>query len=409
MHQTNQTHKAMDRVLIVAVQTPEMADKNMSVLLNEMKDLVKAAGGEVLASVQQNLPHVDGRTLVGSGKLEEIQAQIEVEDIDLVVTYNQLSPRVNQNLSQNLGVNVIDRIQLILDIFALRARSREGKLQVELAQYNYLLPRIIGQGQAMSRLGAGIGTRGPGETKLETDRRHIRQRMLTIKRELAKVESKRQQTRQRRRQGKEFNLGLVGYTNAGKSTLLSQLTETETFIKDQVFATLDPLTRKLSLRGNDRFTITDTVGFIEDLPQELVQSFKSTLEEIRDVDLLLHVVDGSDPARVYHEQTVVDLLRELDMLDIPTLTVYNKKDQMPSDFQATLFPNVILSALDLSDIKALKEEIWRQSMKLAQAFETYIDADQAQQIYALKQEAFVESVDFDSDRNQYKVKGYRMP
>lgn len=233
--------------------------------------------------------------------------------------------------------------------------------------------------------------------------------MLTIKRELAKVESKRQQTRQRRRQGKEFNLGLVGYTNAGKSTLLSQLTETETFIKDQVFATLDPLTRKLSLHGNDRFTITDTVGFIEDLPQELVQSFKSTLEEIRDVDLLLHVVDGSDPARVYHEQTVVDLLRELDMLDIPTLTVYNKKDQMPSDFQATLFPNVILSALDLSDIKALKEEIWRQSMKLAQAFETYIDADQAQQIYALKQEAFVESVDFDSDRNQYKVKGYQMP
>lgn len=267
-----ETQVDAERVLLFGVQTQEVTDDRFQELMREMTALTETAGGLPVAYVTQKLPQVNKRSLVGSGKLQEIQEQIEDHAIDLAISLNRLTPSTNRLLEDEWGIRVIDRTQLILDIFAQRARSREGKLQVELAQYQYLLPRIIGQGKAMSRLGGGIGTRGPGETKLESDRRHIRSRINQIESDLKQLEAHRDRTRSRRQASHQYNLGLVGYTNAGKSTLLTVLTASETYIQDQLFATLDPLTRQLEIHGHDRFTLTDTIGFIEELPTELILS-----------------------------------------------------------------------------------------------------------------------------------------
>jgi len=399
----------VDRVLIVAVETPDIDSELLNTLLEEMESLVTTAGGQVCGCIRQKLSQIDKRSLVGEGKLLEIEDYIVADDVNLLVTYNPLTPNMHQYLTNRFDIRLIDRVQLILDIFAMRARSREGKLQVELAQYKYLLPRMVGRGKSMSRLGGGIGSRGPGETQLETDRRHIRRLMRSIEKDLKEVEDNRDRTRHRRLEGSEFNVGLVGYTNAGKSTLLSQLTGQETYVENLLFATLDPLTRKLSIRGQDAFTLTDTVGFIEALPQQLIQTFKSTLEEIRQVDMLLHVVDVSDPAHLMHEEAVMSLLKDLEMDEIPILTLYNKKDQLKNThFSPTLFPHLIISAHDETDIERVKERIWQEAVRQGQALEVRIPANQADDLYHLKKVDLVESIDFDEDRDDYVVHGYNL-
>ncbi|MCW6652599.1 GTPase HflX [Aerococcaceae bacterium NML210727] len=396
-----------ERVLLMGVQTEEYTDEKFATLMTELVALTETAGGNPVKVVTQKLSRLDGRSAVGSGKLQEIVELVNIEEIELVISLNPLSPSSTRHIQEAVGVRVIDRIQLILDIFALRAKSREGKLQVELAQYDYLLPRLHGQGKHLSRLGAGIGTRGPGETKLESDRRHIRGLMQTIKKELAQLAEHRERTRLRRQSGKEFNIGLVGYTNAGKSTLLTRLTLSDTYVQDQLFATLDPLTRQMNIHGHDAFTLTDTVGFIEDLPTTLIHAFKSTLEEMRYVDLLLHVVDASNLAQTMHEQTVLSLLKELEMEHIPMLTVYNKADRVSGLIEPTLFPNIIISAQKDSDIERLKDKIWQVLLEHAEHFTVEIQPEEADLLALYRQKTLVESVVFDEDRQVYILEGYR--
>lgn len=396
-----------EKVLIFGVQTENYSEEKFQVLMKEMTSLTETAGGIPTVEMTQKLSRLDSRSAVGSGKLNEIKDAVNKEDIDLVISMNALTPSTNRYIEEQLGVRVIDRIQLILDIFAMRAKSREGKLQVELAQYDYLLPRLQGRRDYLSRLGGGIGTRGPGETKLETDRRHIRTMMSQIKKELAKLSDHRELTRSRRRSGREFNIGLVGYTNAGKSTILRELTDSETYVEDQLFATLDPLTRKLTINGHDAFTLTDTVGFIEELPTTLIQAFKSTLEEMRYVDLLLHVVDASSLDRMMHEQTVHNLIKELKMDHLPILTVYNKKDKIEGNFEPTLFPYVTISALESDGVEALKQKIWDEIARTSEKFEVEVETDEADLLAIYRQKTLVESLEFDEENQVYILKGFR--
>ncbi|MHA3225810.1 GTPase HflX [Globicatella sulfidifaciens] len=396
-----------EKVLIFGVQTENYSDEKFQVLMKEMKSLTETAGGIPTVEMTQKLPRLNSRSAVGSGKLSEIKDAVNKEEIDLVISMNALTPSTNRYIEDQLGVRVIDRIQLILDIFAMRAKSREGKLQVELAQYDYLLPRLQGRRDYLSRLGGGIGTRGPGETKLETDRRHIRTMMSQIKKELAKLSDHRELTRSRRRSGSEFNIGLVGYTNAGKSTILRELTESDTYVEDQLFATLDPITRKLTINGHEGFTLTDTVGFIEELPTTLIQAFKSTLEEMRYVDLLLHVVDASSADRMMHEQTVYNLIKDLEMDHLPILTVYNKKDKIEGNFEPTLFPYVTISALEKDGVEALKQKIWAEIVRASEKFEVEVDPQEADLLALYRQKTLIESLEFDEENQVYILKGFR--
>lgn len=401
------TKTNQERVLIIGGQTQEWTDFQFDNLMAEMEALVETAGGLVLGQVRQKLTRLDPKTGLGKGKLEEIRQEVLDQAIDLVVCLNRLKPIVQRHMEDRLQVPVVDRVQLILDIFAMRARSREGKLQVELAQNQYLLPRIVGQGKYLSRLGGGIGTRGPGETKLETDRRYLRNRISHIKQELKEIENHRQRTRNQRRKGKEYNLGLVGYTNAGKSTILSKLSDSKTYIQDQLFATLDPLTRNFEIRHQSNFTITDTVGFIEELPTELIHAFRSTLEEIQDVDLILHVIDASHPARYMHQKTVQDLLLDLGMQEIPVLVVYNKMDLAGDNFIPDLHPHVKISAYQQGDIEALKEAIWQACINLSDYYRVRIDMTQGQEVHYYQSQTMVEAMDFDEELQAYIISGYQ--
>ncbi|EHR37732.1 GTPase HflX [Facklamia languida] len=397
----------VERVMIVGVQTDRYEEDQFEEMMQEMVDLAQTAQGKVVCQVRQKLPHLDHRYAVGPGKLEEIKLALDHHRIDLVIFFNPLSPSMNRSIETVLQVRVIDRVQLILDIFALRAKSMEGQLQVSLAQYEYLLPRITGQGKMLSRLGGGIGTRGPGETQLESDRRHIRSQITHIKRSLDDVANHRERTRSKRQRSREFNIGLVGYTNAGKSTIMHQLTGTDTYVQDQLFATLDPLTRQFSINGHPVFTLTDTVGFIEELPTELIEAFKSTLEEIRYLDLLLHVVDASNPAHTMHEETVLRILRDLEVDHLPILTVYNKSDCLNQPFNPTISPNVLISAKNDQDMERLKEAIWRMCLEEAEEYSVRIRPEDADRIAIYQQRTLVTSLEFNEEENYYQVSGFR--
>lgn len=397
-----------ERVILVGVET-EKNYQQFESSMKELKNLTKTANGEVVFSMVQKRPQPDRQTVIGKGKVTELQQLAEAHEADLVIFNHELTPRQSQILGEVLEIPVIDRVQLILDIFAMRARSSEGKMQVELAQLNYLLPRLIGQGKNMSRLGGGIGTRGPGETKLETDRRHIRNRITNIKRDLKEVAAHRDRTRQKRKDSQIFQIGLIGYTNAGKSTILNMLTSAATYEQDQLFATLDPLTKRWRLPEGLEVTMTDTVGFIQDLPTQLIDAFHSTLEESRNMDMLLHVVDASSPERIQQEQTVLRLMEELDLTSMPILTVYNKADQIDEDqFVPTLFPHVLISAKSTKGKERLNQAIKRELMQLLQPYHLVLAADEGKELNRLKRESLVLTNTFDEETQTYHIKGFAL-
>ena len=395
-----------ERVMIVAVQTTQ-SDEQFQYALEEMKQLVDTAQGEVVVTVTQKRETYSGRTMIGKGKVEEISHLVDELEIDLIVFYQSLTGSQTKNLNETINARIIDRVQLILDIFAMRARSKEGKLQVQLAQLNYLLPRLSGQGTALSRQGGGIGTRGPGETQLETDKRHIRKQISDIEAQLEQTKLHRQRSRMKRNRSNGFRMGLIGYTNAGKSTILNQLTDAGTYQMDQLFATLDPLTRKVDLADHYDVTLTDTVGFIQDLPTTLIHAFESTLEESADVDLLVHVVDASSPNFLMHEKTVHDLVEDLEMETIPKVTIYNKSDLIVGEFQPNAYPSLVMSAENATDIERLREFLGAQMKAEMDHYEEWVEVYEAQKLSQLQQNTLVEILEFNEEKNQYYVKGYR--
>ncbi len=293
----------------------------------ELEALLETAGGECVGMALQNRPAPDVRTFIGEGKAEEIKQLAEANEADLIIFDNDLSPSQLANLEELTGKTVLDRSALILDIFAQRARTGEGKLQVELAQYQYILPRLSGLGKSMSRLGGGIGTRGPGESKLESDRRHIRRRIDRLRTDLEQVRQVRAVQRRQRKKTEMPLVAIVGYTNAGKSTLMNLLTDAGIEANNRLFDTLDPTTRKKRISDTQEILLSDTVGFIRKLPHHLVSAFKATLEELVYADLLLHIVDISDPDWLLHAQTVEKVISQLGAQEIPRVVVYNKVDR----------------------------------------------------------------------------------
>lgn len=321
-----ETEEKITRALLVSV---DCGSFDAEASLDELWELVKSAGAQPILTVLQKLDRPETATFVGTGKLQEITEICSQYEIDLIVCDSELTPTQIKNLENATDVRTIDRTTLILDIFALRAKSKEGKLQVELAQLKYLLPRLTGKGIAMSRLGGGIGTRGPGETKLETDRRHIHRKMETLKEQLADVEKHRARLRQRREKDGVITVAIVGYTNAGKSTLMNYLTDAGVLAQDKLFATLDPTSRSLKLPSGVTVMLIDTVGLVRRLPHGLVEAFKSTLEEAALSDIILNVCDASSEEAQVHMDVTKDLLTELGCGDTPIINVLNKCDKLP--------------------------------------------------------------------------------
>ena len=331
--------------------------------LDELAALAETAGATPVARVVQSRPKPDPATFVGKGKIREIHEAVHSSGADAAIFDDELSPGQLRNLEEKLGAKVIDRTALILDIFALHAMSREGKAQVELAQLNYLLPRLRGWGEAMSRLGGGIGTRGPGETKLEVDRQHIRRRITRLRRDIKQLGKTRALKRSRRETTGTPQIAIAGYTNAGKSTLMNALTSARVIVADQLFATLDPTTRRLSLPGGRNATISDTVGFVGKLPHDLVEAFRSTLEEIALASLIVHVADASAPDLRSQIDAVREVLREIGAGDIAEVLVLNKSDLLDDEERARVsldYPDAVLvSALRSEGLDALLETVAR--------------------------------------------------
>ncbi|MEH2071447.1 MAG: GTPase HflX [Nostoc sp.] len=364
-----------DRVLIVGLMTDEMTPQQFQDTLAELARLVDTAGGDVLQTIQQKRSRIHPQTVVGEGKVQEIALTAQTLGVNLVVFDRDLSPSQVRNLEAQIGVRVVDRTEVILDIFAQRAQSRAGKLQVELAQLEYMQPRLAGRGRTMSRLGGGIGTRGPGETKLETERRAIGQRISRLQKEVNQLQAHRSRLRQRRQHREVPSVALVGYTNAGKSTLLNALTNAEVYTADQLFATLDPTTRRLVIPHGEtdepqEILVTDTVGFIHELPTSLIDAFRATLEEVTEADALLHLVDLSHPAWLRHIRSVREILAQMPITPGPALVVFNKIDRATSETLALAREEFPL-AVFISASQRLGLETLRQ--RLAQLIEYAVD------------------------------------
>jgi GTP-binding protein HflX len=357
--------------------------------LAELEELAQAAGGEVVGSLTQVLAQYNPATLIGSGKVTEVKEMVCDAQATVVLVDHQLSGVQCRNLEAEWGVRVLDRNQVILDIFALRAQTYEGKLQVELAQMLDQLPRMVDAWLgSLSRQGGGIGTRGPGETALEMDRRRIRERVKQIKKQLETVRANRSQHRAARKRNKVPSFALIGYTNSGKSTLLNRLTHSQVLAKDQLFATLDPTTRKVHLPEGPNAVLTDTVGFIRKLPPQLIEAFKATLEESAEADILIHVVDLSSPQMQKQVEVVNSLIKEFGWESKPLITVFNKVDQAPFEkqFQVKAFPRVFVSALTGEGIDRLKKLMTESVQSLQQEVELFFPKSEEHRIYELGRE-----------------------
>lgn len=356
MNQTQQ-FKSSDRVLVIGVGLKSEALHDIKENLIELEDLVRAAGGEIVGSAIQTLQAWNPATLIGTGKVEEITQTVKETNATVVVLDHQLSGVQARNLQTSFGARVIDRNQLILDIFAQRAQTFEGKLQVELAQLLDQMPRMVDAWMgSLSRQGGGIGTRGPGETALENDRRRIRERVSVIRKKLEQVRKNRAQYRQSRRRNEIPSFALIGYTNSGKSSLLNRLTGAQVLAKNQVFATLDPKTRKVFLPDGPPSVVTDTVGFIRKLPTQLIEAFKATLEESAEADVLIHVIDLSSPSMQKQVEVVEKLIEEFNWSDKKQIFVFNKCDtaSLEKQFQVKHYPRVFVSALTGQGIEQMK-------------------------------------------------------
>ena len=398
------TEKMQEKVVLVGVETFDN-NQTFEASMTELASLAATAGAVVTTIFTQKKERLDGKYLVGIGKLQEIKDNLEADEADMVIFNEKLTPRQNVNLEGFLGVKVIDRMQLILDIFALRARSHVGMLQVELAQLKYLLPRLSGsKGLELSRQAGGIGSRGAGESQLETDRRHIRHRLEIIEAQLKKAEKVQENSRQKRNNSSVFKLGLIGYTNAGKSSVFNALTQKIQYEQDELFATLDATTKDFSLQDEFTVTLTDTVGFIQDLPTELVQAFKSTLEESNNVDLLLHVIDASDPNHKIHEDVVESIMKDLGMSDIPVLTVYNKLD-LAEHFAPTILPSVQISIKSEAGVQQLRQAIIAKITELFVPFALDLPYAAAYHLPMLRKIALLETVVAEDETETYHVSG----
>lgn len=344
-----------EKAVLIAVDTGEY---DCDISLDELEELAETAGAEVVGRMSQKRDKPDSGTFLGSGRLEELGDFCKSNEVDLVIADSELAPAQLRNIEKATDVRVIDRTTLILDIFAERARSNEGKLQVELAQLRYSLPRLMGQGTKLSRLGGGIGTRGPGETKLESDRRHIRRRIKALEDEFDALEKRRSLARARREKDGVETVVIVGYTNAGKSTLMNTLTEAGVLAQDKLFATLDPTSRALVLPDGRRVMLIDTVGFIRRLPHHLVEAFKSTLEEAVCAKVILNVCDASDPECSEHLKVTNDLLEELGCSGKPIIPVFNKCDLPQADEAAMRLPGAVnISALEGKGLDELLDAV----------------------------------------------------
>ncbi|WP_088072501.1 GTPase HflX [Gottfriedia luciferensis] len=401
------SNELREKAILVGCQLQNVDDDRFHYSMEELASLTKTANGEVVLITSQKRTKYHSALYIGTGKVEELEAAIAELEPDVVIFNNELTPSQIRNLSARLEKRVIDRTQLILDIFAQRAKTKEGKLQVELAQLQYLMPRLVGQGTELSRLGGGIGTRGPGETKLESDRRHIRKRIDDIKLQLKVIVEHRKRYRERRKKNEMFHISLVGYTNAGKSTLFNRLTKSDVYEQDLLFATLDPTTRKFVLSNGMTTLLTDTVGFIQDLPTSLIAAFRSTLEEATEADFILHVVDASHENYRSHEVTVSKLLNDLDVENIPILTVYNKIDQVHENFVPSPSEGFIeMSALNEADLLKLRQRIEFDCKQYMEYFEAFVPAYEGKMIHDIKKLTMVESIHFNEETEIYQITGY---
>lgn len=357
-NETSQNLIQAERAILVGLDQAGKWDIADS--LTELGQLAETAGAEVVAAISQKKDRPDAALFIGKGKLQEISIVRQEHNANAVIFDDELSPSQQRNLEQSLGIKIIDRTALILDIFAQRAKSHEGKLQVELAQLRYHLPRLGGQGLVLSRLGGGIGTRGPGETKLEVDKRRIRSRISDIEQQIEHIKKHRQLHRENRIAANIPTIALVGYTNAGKSTLLNKLTAAGVLAEDKLFATLDPTTRRTTLPNGQEILLTDTVGFIQKLPHQLISAFRATLEEVVQADLLLHVIDGSHPNHALQTEAVFNVLRELKADSKPMILVFNKSDKLTAGELPRLIrdqTSIAVSAAAGTGIEALLELI----------------------------------------------------
>ncbi|MGW7900007.1 GTPase HflX [Staphylococcus shinii] len=406
-YQTHTTKQKLETAILIGVHAQTDNNYNFESTMEELASLSRTCRLDVQEQFTQNRTNFDNKYYVGKGKLDEIKAYVEFHDIDVIVANDELTTAQSKTLNGNLNVKIIDRTQLILEIFALRARSKEGKLQVELAQLDYLMPRLQGHGRSLSRLGGGIGTRGPGETKLEMDRRHIRTRMNEIKHQLETVVEHRERYRNKREQNHVFQVALVGYTNAGKSSWFNALAKETTYEKNLLFATLDPKTRQIQINDGFNLIISDTVGFIQKLPTTLIAAFKSTLEEAKNADLLLHVVDSSHPEYRGQYDTVNQIIGDLEMGQIPQAIIFNKKDLHEGTLPATNKPHVFVSSKEQEDVEKVKELLYNEVKKVLTYYEEHVPSSDADRLYFLKQHTLVSELNFNDATVTYEVKGYK--